>query len=114
MASDCCESGCHTDTAVPPRYRRVLWLALLANLAMFGVEVVAGWGANSSALLADAADFFGDAANYGLSLFALTLAAVWRSRTALAKGLTMGMFAVFVLGQAGSWPASRQPKPSTG
>lgn len=100
MASDCCESSCHNDTAIPPRYRRALWLALFANLAMFGVEVVAGWGANSSALLADAVDFFGDAANYGLSLFALTLAAVWRSRTALAKGLTMGLFAVFVLGQA--------------
>ena len=68
---------------------------------MFGIEVVAGWGANSAALLADAADFLGDAANYGVSLFALTLAAIWRSRTALAKGVTMGVFAIFVLGQAG-------------
>jgi len=101
MASDCCESSCATTAPIPPRYRRALWVALAANLAMFGIEVVAGWGANSAALLADAADFLGDAANYGVSLFALTLAAIWRSRTALAKGVTMGVFAIFVLGQAG-------------
>lgn len=100
MASDCCASDCSTSAAIPPRYRRALWIALAANLAMFWIEVVAGWSAHSSALLADAADFLGDAANYGVSLFALTLAAVWRSRTALAKGLTMGVFAIFVLGQA--------------
>jgi len=67
---------------------------------MFGVEVIASWHAQSAAMLADAVDFFGDAVNFGLSLFALTLAAVWRSRTALAKGMMMGLFAVFVLGQA--------------
>ncbi len=100
MASDCCDSQCHTSAAVPPRYRRALWVALVVNLAMFGVEIIAGLSADSAALLADAVDFFGDAANYGVSLFALTLAATWRSRTALAKGITMAVFSVFVLGQA--------------
>ena len=52
-------------------------------------------------MIADAVDFFADATNFGLSLFALTLAAVWRSRAALLKGVMMGVFAVFVLGQAG-------------
>lgn len=101
MSARCCDSGCSTTKVIPPRYRRALWIALLANLLMFGVEVVAGWGADSASLLADAIDFLGDAANYGLSLFALTLAVTWRSRTALLKGLTMGAFAFFVFGQAG-------------
>ncbi len=100
MSASCCDSGCSTTKAIPPRYRRVLWVALVLNVAMFGVEVIASWHAHSAALLADAVDFFGDAVNFGLSLFALTLAAVWRSRTALAKGMMMGIFALFVLGQA--------------
>src|SRR3546814_4346819 len=90
--------------AIPPRYRRVLWIALVDNLAMFGVEIVAGWNANSVSLLADAVDLFGDAANYGLSLAVLSMAVVWRSRAALVKGLSMGAYGIYVLGQAG-WNA---------
>jgi Co/Zn/Cd efflux system component len=52
------------------------------------------------ALLADAVDFFGDANNYAVSLFVLGLAPVWRSRTALIKGLAMGGYGLFVLGSA--------------
>ena len=101
MASDCCESSCSTSATIPPSYRRALWVALLLNIARFAVEVTAGLHAHSAAMIADAVDFFGDATNFGLSLFALTLATVWRSRTALLKGVMMGVFAVFVLAQAG-------------
>jgi Co/Zn/Cd efflux system component len=73
---------------------------------MFGVELVGGWAAGSVSLLADAVDFFGDAANYGISLFVLGLAPVWRSRTALAKGATMGAYGAFVIGSALSHLAS--------
>lgn len=99
--SDCCSGGCSPGKPpVDPRYRRILWLALWVNALMFGVEIVGGWAAGSVALLADAVDFFGDAANYGISLFVLALAPVWRSRTALLKGATMGAYGVFVLGSA--------------
>jgi len=101
MSASCCSNGCSAPQAeVPPGYKRVLWIALIANLAMFVVEIASGWNAQSVSLLADAVDFMGDAMNYGLSLFALTLAVVWRSRTALAKGLTMGAYGLFVLGEA--------------
>ena len=63
-----------------PAYRRVLWIALAVNAAMFLVEVVAGVAAESVSLQADALDFFGDAASYGLSLAVLTMAAAWRAR----------------------------------
>lgn len=99
--ADCCSGGCSADKPpVDPRYRRVLWIALAVNALMFGVEIVGGWAAGSVALLADALDFFGDAANYGISLFVLGLAPVWRSRTALVKGATMGAYGVFVIGSA--------------
>jgi Co/Zn/Cd efflux system component len=53
--SNCCGSGC---APLPPsqdrRFRKVLWIALLANAAMFFVEAAASWQAESTALLADA------------------------------------------------------------
>jgi Co/Zn/Cd efflux system component len=99
--SACCSGGCSSDRPpVDPAYRRILWIALVVNAAMFGVELVGGWTSGSVSLLADAVDFFGDAANYGVSLFILGMAAVWRSRTALVKGLTMGAYGMFVVAMA--------------
>ena len=96
--SNCCSGACATQTSSSdPKYRRVLWFALLVNAGMFGVELAGGWHAGSVSLLADAVDFFGDAANYALSLFVLALAPVWRSRTALIKGITMGGYGIVVL-----------------
>ena len=52
-----------------PRFRNILWLALISNAVMFVVELVASVFSGSVSLQADALDFFGDAANYGISLF---------------------------------------------
>ncbi|MDB5761009.1 MAG: cation transporter [Herminiimonas sp.] len=99
--SDCCTGGCASGKPpVDPKYRRILWIALLVNAGMFGIELAGGWTSGSVSLLADAVDFFGDAVNYGVSLFVLALAPVWRSRTALVKGITMGTYGLFVLGAA--------------
>ena len=99
--ADCCSGGCSADKPpVDPVYRRILWIALVINALMFGVELAGGWAAGSVSLLADAVDFFGDAANYGISLFVLGMAPVWRSRTALVKGASMGVYGVFVIGTA--------------
>ena len=113
--SNCCDShGCTPPTAQSPRYRRVLWAALVINAAMFAVEAAGGLRAGSVSLLADAVDFFGDAANYGVSLFVLGMALTARARAALFKGLTMGAFGVFVLGRA-AWSAAAGtvPEPAT-
>ena len=81
---------------------------------MFAVEIAGGLAAGSASLLADAIDFAGDAANYGLSLAVLTMALTWRARAALLKGLTMGAFGLFVLGRAGygAW-SGVPPEPLT-
>ena len=104
--SDCCGSACHPGKPIIDlRYRRILIVALAINTAMFVVEIAGGLSVHSVSLLADAIDFLGDAANYALSLFVLGLAPVWRSRTAMVKGLTMGAYGIFILGKA-AWSLS--------
>ncbi len=78
--------------------RPALWIALVLNAGMFVVEFGAGLTAGSTSLLADSADFLGDAANYGLALAVLSMALVWRARVALLKGITMGLFGLWVAG----------------
>jgi Co/Zn/Cd efflux system component len=68
------------------------------NAGFFLTEIVAGLAAGSSALQADALDFFGDAANYALSLGVAGLALAWRARAALVKGGTLIVFALWVIG----------------
>lgn len=92
---DSCCPAPSPDTS--PAYRRVLWIALIVNAVMFAIEVVAGVAAESVSLQADALDFFGDAANYGLSLSVLGLGLAWRARAALVKGISMGLFGLWVI-----------------
>jgi Co/Zn/Cd efflux system component len=101
--SSCC-SHCPTpapDNRDPLReaqYRRVLWAVLAINAGMFLVEIVAGLVAGSASLQADALDFLGDAANYGISLFVVGTALRYRATAALVKGATMGAFGLWVVG----------------
>lgn len=101
MSASCCTPG--PDPAappIPPGYRRILWIALVVNGLMFGVELIAGAGARSSALHADALDFLGDTGNYAISLFVLSSALATRARAALLKGATMAGFGLWVAGSA--------------
>jgi Co/Zn/Cd efflux system component len=79
-------------------YRRILWIVLAINGLMFLVEIGAGLAAGSASLQADALDFFGDAANYAISLMVVGMALHYRAAAALAKGATMGLFGVWVIG----------------
>jgi len=65
---------------------RILWLLLAINAAMFVVEVLAGWLADSAGLLADSLDMLADAIVYGLSLYAVGHGATERRRAAHASG----------------------------
>lgn len=101
MSKSCCEPHSHDPTfADDPRWRRVLWLALAANGAMFFIEIIAGLGADSRALQADALDFLGDSANYAISLGVAGMALAWRARAALFKAATMLLFGLWVFGSA--------------
>ncbi|WP_380871500.1 cobalt transporter [Sphingomonas sp. DBB INV C78] len=80
-----------------PRWRRVLWIALAVNAAMFVAELAAGIAGGSKALQADALDFLGDSANYAISLGVAGMALAWRARAALLKGGTIFLFGLGVL-----------------
>ena len=113
-------SACHCHTApVPatefqPRYRKALWAGLVINAVMFAVEIAGGLHSGSVSLLADAVDFAGDAANYGISLAVLTMGLTWRAWAALLKGLTMAGFGAFVFART-LWavPSGVAPEPLT-
>lgn len=112
MSAHCCDHD-HDATAAQansPRYRKILWIALVINFAMFALEIAAGFRSGSVSLLADAIDFFGDAANYGVSLAVLSMGLVWRARAALLKASSMLAFGVFVLVRAW-WVATQGGTP---
>jgi Co/Zn/Cd efflux system component len=92
-------------------YRRVLWAVLSINAVMFLVEIGAGLAAGSASLQADALDFLGDAANYAISLMVVGMALRYRATAALAKGTTMGLFGLWVIGTV-VWHAVHGTLPS--
>jgi Co/Zn/Cd efflux system component len=111
--ADCCEPPRLT---LDPhrgnrRYRRVLWIVLAINAAMFLVEIAAGVVAGSASLQADALDFLGDASNYAVSLLVVGMALRYRASAALAKGATMGAFGLWVTGTV-IWHAAHGTLPS--
>jgi Co/Zn/Cd efflux system component len=92
----CCTP--ETPKFTDARYRRVLWVALVINATMFLIELIAGLMAGSVSLQADALDFLGDVANYGISIFVVGFALHYRAKAALIKGATMGLFGMWVIG----------------
>ena len=101
MSKSCCQTPEPDQSAHKnPRWRMILWIALIANAAMFLVEIVAGVAADSRALQADALDFFGDAVNYAISLGVAGMALAWRAKAALFKAATMLAFGLWVIGYA--------------
>jgi Co/Zn/Cd efflux system component len=113
--ADCCCTPPPLDLGpnkgIAAKYRRVLWAVLAINAVMFGIEVGAGFVAGSASLQADALDFLGDAANYAISLFVVGMALRYRASAALAKGATMGVFGLWVVGTV-VWHAVHGTLPS--
>ena len=112
MDAECCGHGHSADPhRGHPAYRRVLRVVLVVNAVMFAVEIGAGVAAGSTSLQADALDFLGDAANYAISLFVVGMALRYRAVAALAKGVTMGVFGLWVIGTV-VWHALQGTLPS--
>jgi len=100
MACNSCASA-KPDPSNDPRWRRAVWIALIINATMFGVEIFAGVTAHSAALKADALDFLGDSANYAISLGVAGMVLTWRARAAMLKGATLFALGVWVIGSTG-------------
>lgn len=91
---DHCTSEQQPDVSV--EYRKVLWICLVANAAMFIVQMIGSYYAHSVSLLANSADFFSDAANYGISLYVLNLSLRQKAKASLFKGISLGLVGVWV------------------
>jgi Co/Zn/Cd efflux system component len=92
-----CGDGAKFD-GLSTAYKRALWVVIAINATMFLVEMGAGVLSGSQALKADALDFLGDTATYGITLFVIGMPLIWRSRAALLKGVSLGAMGLWVLG----------------
>ncbi|KLD66207.1 cation transporter [Dyella japonica] len=77
--------------------RRILWIVLAINVAIFLGEFGAGFWADSTALQGDSLDSLGDALVYGLSLVVLGRSLRARAGAAMVKGGIQLAFATVVL-----------------
>jgi Co/Zn/Cd efflux system component len=97
MSAGCCGHNAKFD-GIDPRYKRILWIVIAINGAMFLTEMTAGALAGSQALQADALDFFGDTLTYGISLAVIGRSLAVRSTAALAKGASLMLMGLWVFG----------------
>lgn len=104
--------GCEPTPADTGPQRRVLRIALILNLIMFGVGLVAGLIAQSTGLIADSLDMLGDASAYGLGLLAMHRSPHFKANAARWSGGLLLLLGTGVLadvarrGLAGSSPES--------
>lgn len=100
MDSCCQDQACELE-ALRGNQSRTLWWVLGINGGMFGLELLVGLLAGSTALLADSLDMLGDALVYGFSLYVVGRSVHWRAGAALLKGVIMAGFGLMVLAQVG-------------
>ena len=101
MSESCCQADkVDLKKELNATLKKVFWIVLVINLAMFFVEAIGGYLAHSNALLADSLDMLSDAFVYGLSLFVLAKSHEAKVKASLVKGVLMGLLGLFVVGEA--------------
>ena len=93
----------HSVSHVKNREQRKVFAlksALIINIIMFLVEIIAGVSIMSVALKADSMDMLGDAMSYAISLYVLTQGLKMKACAALIKGSVMATFGLFVFVEA--------------
>lgn len=97
-AGSCGCTGSVKFDGLDARYRRILWIVIALNAAMFAVEMGGGVLAGSQALQADALDFLGDTLTYGMTLAVIGMTLRIRATAALVKGISLAFMGVWVFG----------------
>ena len=90
------ECGCGSDQAEKLE-RKTLVILLAINAVMFLVEIVLGWLAESTGLIADSLDMLADAGVYGLSLYAVGRGIQNQAKAANISGILQIILGVGVL-----------------
>lgn len=78
-------------------FRKALGIVLVLHIFMFCVAFTAAIMGKSTAVMADAIDFIGDATNYTISLFIIGSSQLLRASVAMVKGITMIVFNLIVI-----------------
>jgi Co/Zn/Cd efflux system component len=97
--ADCCNDKACAIEVLQERQSGTLRTVLAINLVMFFVELASGLWARSTALLADSLDNLGDAATYGLSIYAVARGPRAKAKVALFKAALILSAGVFVFAQ---------------
>ncbi len=90
-------SDCDCSLEAESKAQRQVLVTLLAiNAAMFLVEAITGWVAESTGLIADSLDMLADAVVYGIGLYAVGRAPGAKIRAAFASGYFQMALALIV------------------
>jgi len=97
--SDCCENKSCAIEAMKANQSKTLKIVLLINVFLFCLTAFYGLSSNSTGLLAESLDDFGDAVTYTLSLYVVYKSNQMKARVAFIKGCLILLGALFVLSQ---------------
>lgn len=97
--ADCCENKSCALEALRVKQSKTLKIVLLINIVLFCLTAFYGWAANSTGLMSESIDDFGDAATYALSLYVIYKSDQMKAKVAFVKGCLILVGAVFVLSQ---------------
>jgi Co/Zn/Cd efflux system component len=78
--------GCSQASSKTEEERKTVRIALMLNVSMFAVGIVAGYWAQSTGMMADALDMLTDGVAYALALMAITRGPTFKRNTARWTG----------------------------
>jgi cation diffusion facilitator family transporter len=96
---DCCENKSYALEAMRVKQSKTLKIVLLINIVLFCLTAYYGWSANSTGLMSESIDDFGDAVTYALSLYVIYKSNQMKAKVAFVKGCLILLGALFVLSQ---------------
>ena len=97
--ADCCENKSCALEAMKLKQSKILKIVLLINVVLFCLTAFYGWIANSTGLMSESVDDFGDAVTYALSLYVIYKSNQMKAKVAFVKGCLILVGALFVLSQ---------------
>jgi cation diffusion facilitator family transporter len=99
--ADCCENKSCAIEAIKAKQSKTLKIVLLINVLLFCLTAYYGYIADSTGLLSESLDDFGDAVTYALSLYVVYKSDQMKARVAFIKGCLILLGAVFVIFKVG-------------
>lgn len=96
--SGCCHNDCSLDK-LREKQKSTLIIVFVINAVMFFVVSIAAFYGNSTSLLVDSVDNFGDALTYALSIYAVAGTVTTKAKIALFKGWLILLASFIIIAQ---------------